>query len=336
MTPPLRKYLHAVLLLAILPAALMLAWQAWSGIRAQEDQVQAELDRAASAFAQSADRELASSIDALTVLSQSELFQQGRIAAMGRLLRGSPRRDWDSVFLMDASGTAVLDTAPRGHSLPLQAMRELRAQALRKAGPVVSGTTGSPGIAIAVPIAQPGGVRYVLGVRTSDAMWARLAASAPLPPDGQASLYDEQGHPIAGVATDAAGDDTYESWAVVPLGAWRARVSLPAAPIAAQHRAAIVAALSTSGAALLIGFVLAALAAGRLVRDVELQARAKDEQLSRLVHDARNVLNAIATAADVLETSEPGSEAAAEGRSIISRQTRALANLLQDRGKPRS
>ena len=52
------------------------------------------------------------------MLSQSELFQQGRIAALGQLLHGRPRRDWDSVFLFDRDGNLVLDTDPQRMTPP--------------------------------------------------------------------------------------------------------------------------------------------------------------------------------------------------------------------------
>jgi signal transduction histidine kinase len=337
MTSAVRKSIHALLLLALLPVALVLGWQAWSGIRADRERLQDELGRAASALAQSADRELASSIDALTVLSQSEIFQQGRIGAMGALLHGRPRRDWDSVFLLDANGAVVLDTAGRGGSMPLATLRELHAQALRKVGPVVSGATGSPAIAIVTPIVQSGHVRYVLGVRTSDAVWQRLATAAPLPPDGQARLYDAQGRTIAGGSNGAEGDDSYEASDIVPLAGWRASVSVPAGPIDAEHRRAIAATLSTSGASLVVGFLVAAWAAGRLARKLEQQHRAKDEQAAaQLDHELRNALNAMRAAADVLEVADPSSEAAQEARRIIARQTGALSMTLSDRRKPLS
>jgi hypothetical protein len=336
MTAALRKYLDAVLLIAILPVAIVLGWQVWASLRAERDRTEEELVRAASALAQSVDRELASSIEALTVLSQSEIFQQGRIAGMGRLLHGRPRRDWDSIFLLDANGAVVLDTAPRGHSIPPEAMRELHALALRGSGPVVSGATGSPGIAIATPIVQAGRVRYVLGVRTSDAVWTRVASAAPLPPDGLERLYDARGRPIAGTATDADDGDTYEAWAPVPQAGWRARVSVPAAPIDTQRRRTIITALSTSGASLAVGFVFAAFVARRIARRIEEEARAKDELAKQLIHQLRNGLNAIAAAADVLESCAPASEAAAEAREVIARQTRLLSNTLHEHRSPRS
>ena len=332
-------WFDAVLVIAIAPVAIVLGWQLFSGIRAETHRLDDELQRSASAFAQSVDRELASSIDALTVLSQSEIFQQGRIAAMGRLLRGRPRRDWDSVFLLDATGHVMLDTAPHGSSLPPDAMRELHARALAANAPVVSGATASPGVAIAVTIAQPnqagqsgapGHARYVLGVRTSDSVWTRLAANAPMPPDGLARIEDAQGHVVGQSA--AEDGDLITASAAVPQAGWHALIGVPSAPIKEAHRWAIVTALSTSGASLLIGLVLAALIARRMGRDAleQERLRVKDELLARLSHELRDSLNAIGAAADVLEIEDPASDTAAEARKIIARQTRGLVDKLHE------
>ena len=334
-TSALRKYLDAILLIAILPVALVLGWQVWAGLRADRDRTEEILVQAASSFAQAANGELASSIEALTVLARSEIFQQGRIAAMGRLLRGRPRRDWDSIFLLDANGAVVMNTAPHGTSLAPQALRELQRQALAHTTPVVSGVNGSPQIAIATTIRQSGRVHYVLGVVMSDAVWTRLASNAPLPADARAHLYDAQGRAFAGEeGPNGNHDETYEAWATVPLSNWRARVSVPAAPIDAARRRVIVAALSTSGVGLALGFVLAAIAARRIAKRLEEEARAKDEQEKLLIHEWRNALNAIGAAADVLASSDPASETAADARDVIARQARLLAHSLHHARNP--
>src|SRR5205085_9709267 len=103
----LRTYLVAVMLLAIIPVGAILSWQIVQDVRERQGQVEDELARSANALSQSVERELDSSLDALTLLSQSEIFQQGRVAAMGRLLQGRPRRDWDSIFLLDRDGNVV-------------------------------------------------------------------------------------------------------------------------------------------------------------------------------------------------------------------------------------
>lgn len=291
-TPPrpagARMWVVAIVLGALAPISGWLAWEVASEVHVQQERSYRELRRAASEFAVSVNRELSSSMDALTVLSQSELFQQGRITAMGRLLQGRPRRDWDSIFLLDVQGNVVLDTAPRPP--PPQALRELHAAALKTLTPVVSGAGQPPGIAIAMPVTQGDHVRYVLGVRLNDAVWPRLAANASLPAQARARLYDRQGHLIsqsdgsgggtlgasvlqpmqrapAGLQRAPDGDrDAYTAWDVVPVAGWFARISMPAAPIDATTRELVFHGLSTSGAALLAGLVLAAALARVFVR----------------------------------------------------------------------
>ncbi|GAB2587248.1 hypothetical protein GCM10027034_19510 [Ramlibacter solisilvae] len=295
----LRTYLVAVMLLAILPIAAFMTWEIYRDLRAQQTQIDDELSRSATALAQSAERELASSLEALTVLSQSELFQQGRIAALGRLLQGRPRRDWDSIFLLDPEGTPVLDTAApdlRGASSP--GMRELHAQVLRRRQPVTGALggqgAGQRGIAIAMPVMQAGHVRYVLGARMSDGVWQRLVTSASMPQGAQASLFDAQqlliSYSYAAVvpagsrllpeiwdemdgrasgthrSTGLDGQTVYAAWRTIPLAGWHARVWLPAAPIDRTYVREIATALAASGGSLLLGLLLAALVARRIAR----------------------------------------------------------------------
>jgi hypothetical protein len=260
--------LAAMVFAAVAPIAGWLAWQVHSELAAQKEQLSSELQRAAKDFAQSVNRELGSSVDALTVLSQSELFQQGRIAAMGRLLHGRPRRDWDSIFVLDPQGGMVLDTAQRPASA--ESLHALHAAAMRKLAPVVSGAgkqpgITQPGISIAMPIMQGDQVRYVLGVRLSDSVWPRLAANATVPQGGQARLEDAQGQLIS-QSGGIAAERIYSGVESVPASGWRARVAVPAAPIDAERREVVMHALQTSGVALLAGLLVAALLGRAIVR----------------------------------------------------------------------
>ena len=65
-------------------------------------------------------------------------------------------------------------------------------------------------------------------------------------------------------SSDIDGRIVYAAWQTVPVSGWRVRVTLAAGPIEAAHRKAIIAALSTSGASLLIGLLLASLVARRI------------------------------------------------------------------------
>jgi len=299
-TASLRTYLVAVILFATLPIAVIMSLQIFMDVRQEQARIEDELVRSASALTQTVERELASSLDALAVLSQSELFQHGRVTALGRLLHGRPRRDWDSVFLFERDGTLVLDTAPtRGVRERDERLRELHQQVMRTGQAVVSGLfddqpPGSRAVAVALPVIQGGTVRYVLGARMGEAVWQRLVVTASTPEGGHASIYDGeqrlvsyslggaapagtvlprdaaasmQGRP-SGVhrSSDVDGRIVYAAWQTVPMAGWRVRIALPAGPIDTAHRQAIVAALSTSGASLLLGLLLASLVARRIAR----------------------------------------------------------------------
>jgi PAS domain S-box-containing protein len=347
----LRTYLVAVMLLAILPIAAIMSWQIFSEVRKEQAGIEEELARSSSALAQHVERDLLSSLDALAVLSQSELFQHGRIAALGRLLQGRPRRDWDSIFLLDAGGATILDTAPpRAGPGSAAGLRELQAAVMRKREPVVSGLGGpGRGVAVALPVMQGGAVRYVLGARMSESVWQRLVATAIVPQGARAAIFDAQHRLVAhsdnppaaagsalpadtveamddhvfGVqrATDVSGQVVYSAWQAVPLAGWQARVSLPAAPIDAGHRRAIIGALSTSGGSLLLGLILAALVATRITRPLHRLATRGPAGLP-----GRVAVHEIAILRDALERARSKDEAARRSLEAKAEEFETLFN----------
>ena len=294
----LRSYLFAVILLALTPIAAFMCWQIFTEVRREQAQIEDTLSASSSAFATSVERELFSSQEALAVLSHSELLQQERIGTLGRLLHGRPRRDWDSVFVLDRDGTPLLDTGTQrsGQGPDVQRLRNLFQRVAKAGNPIVASladeeATGPRNVSIAMPVMQAGRLRYVLGARISDATWQRLAMTAGRPEGGRATLFDERqrligssggeiaaGTPLPGDVQEATagastgvrrsqgldGHAVYAAWTVLPNSGWLARISLPAAGIDAAHRRAIAAALSTSGLSLLVGLLLAALVGRRI------------------------------------------------------------------------
>ncbi|TAK84391.1 MAG: response regulator [Aquabacterium sp.] len=65
-------------------------------------------------------------------------------------------------------------------------------------------------------------------------------------------------------------------------------------------------------------------------REAEAASRAKDEFLAMLGHELRNPLSAISSAAEVLNRSDPQAEVSGRARTIIGRQTRHLAHMVDD------
>ena len=298
----LRTYLIAVILLATLPIAALMIFQIFTDVRDEQAEMQTELAATASALSQAVDRELLSSFDALAVLSQSDVLQRGQIARLGDLLQWRPRRDWGSIFVLDRDGAALLDTSsPVGESAQAGQLRELHRRVLAKSQPDASTLTDAAGggrrtIAVAVPVVQGGTVRYVIGARIAEAAWQQLVSAANAPAGARTSLLDAQGRVIgdsagpvaAGLAlppdaaaamrerpsglqrsSDFDSRTVYAAWHVVPSAGWQVRVALPAAPIDAAHRKAMIAALTASGACLLLGLLLAAAAARRVTRPLQ-------------------------------------------------------------------
>ncbi len=315
-TASLRTYLVAVILLATLPIAALMIFQIAMDVRSEQAQIEGEMARSAAALSQAVERELISSFDALATLSQSELVQHGRLVGLGLLLHWRPRRDWDSVFVLGRDGALLLDTAsPAGsRAAAARSLRELHQRVLQ-GEPAVSTVSddqaaGQRMIAVAFPVMRDGALRLVLGARIGPAVWRQLAGTASMPAAAQAGLFDEQGRLIeyapgptpAGMSVpreaaaavrapsadvqrsrDFDGRTVYAAWHGVPMARWQVRVTLPSAPVDASHRKAIIAALSTSGAGLLLGLLLAALAARRVARPLHQLATRGPAALSQRV-----------------------------------------------------
>jgi hypothetical protein len=191
-TASLRTYMVAVILLATVPMAAFMSYEVVADIRADQAQTEEELARSAFALSQTAERELNSSLDALSVLSQSEVFQAGRITSLGRLLQGRPRRDWDSLFVLEPGGKPVLDTAGKPGAADLAGpLHQLQREVAQTRHPAVltlpaATAAGGGGVAVALPVMQGGELRYVLGARMGEAVWQRLARAASIPKGAQA------------------------------------------------------------------------------------------------------------------------------------------------------
>ncbi len=297
----LRTYLVAVILLATFPIATLLCVRMVLDVREEQAQIENTLVRSASALARSVESELGSSFDALAALAQSELLQRPDLSRLEQRLGGQPRprREWDSIVVLDAGGSLLLDTASDSPAAVFTDVQRLRQVVLERGQPAASGLSPEPGsyVMVAVPVVVKGVPRYFLAARVGAPVWQRLAAQADLPPSGVATVVgpdlrvigasgELEGLPGAALASDAAqamrgqavavgrsvaGDGTalYSAWRVLPSSGWGVRVSLPAGPIDAGHGRAILQTLSTSGASLLLGVLLAALAARQVTRPLQ-------------------------------------------------------------------
>ena len=200
----LRRYLVAMILLATLPLATLVCWQILAEVRAEQVQVESDLSRSAAALAQAVESEIHASFDALETLAHADP-QGPQPQALMRLLRERPppRRDWHSVFLLDAQGELLFDSGnPQAGGPAAGELGQLHERVLRRRYSAVSGLvpTRSPegqAVMLAVPVVRAGVITHVLGARVAGGAWQRLAASASRPEGGYVLLHDANQHLIA-------------------------------------------------------------------------------------------------------------------------------------------
>ena len=202
----LKTYLVAVILLATLPIAVLLTWKVAGDARSVRGTAVGLLQQSAASAAQAAAQDLAASMDALTALSLVEWLQQGDLESFEKNLRQTPLRrpQWRSVFLTDAVGRMLLDTAsPTNAPLPRhEATRTLVFRVLARGRPAVSdvswlGAEGTQVVVVAVPVYRDGVVQHVLGARMATATWLRLLDGLGAPEHGFIALFDSEERVVA-------------------------------------------------------------------------------------------------------------------------------------------
>lgn len=323
-TASLRAYLAGIMLIATLPVVVLMVVQVFRDIDALETRTSRDLERTAVATAQNVERELASSIDALSILARTTLIPNRDTAEFTRLLQQDARLrpSWSGMFLIDAQGRVLHDSsqpsalaaqAPGGVLRDDAAFAQLRHAPL----PVVSNLLERGGArrystAIAVPVQEEGRLRYVLGAWIDLTTWLELLHKSAPPADGFLSLADRDwrvlartqaqerfvGRPLPAPAVAAMGTrlsgvhrsevmeggTAYSAWHLVPSAGWAVTVSVPVAPLDASLRQAIVSTLVGAALCVVLGLYFAFLAARHLVEP--LQQLANDEAPTATTHIA--------------------------------------------------
>jgi len=256
------------------------------------------------------------------------------------------RSSWGGAFLADASGQLLFTSGWPSHSDLRWATAGLElARVARSGQPAVSdllcaGPQGPFATAVAVPVTSGGEVRWVLGVWIPTSVWQDLAMRAPVPPAGAIHLVDGHDRVIA-QSGDKAGDgaichaapvpptaaanvvngaansviraplpdgsESYMAVRQVPLSPWRVAVGVPAQPIDAALRQAIVSAVGIGLSGLFVG-LLCALFVARRVTDPLLGL----VSTPRSQHDAPIVVREIAQLRDALDAAARADEDARE------------------------
>jgi hypothetical protein len=290
----LGAYLVVVMLVATVPLALMLAYQLFNDLQQQHRRLNQDLERGSIALASSIERELYSTVDALTILSHALRTQDDRLPALRRALQGQPQRPgWRSIYLRGPDGRILVNAQAVATELPLEPMQPVAGDPSPAGAAAISNLIGSAHGTIYLrsqKIAEDG-KRYMLGVWIDVAHWQRLVASGGVPEGGYLSIFDRERRLIArsdspqstGQLLPAAaiqlmagryagthrieqpgGVAVYSAWQLLPISGWGVGVGVPAAPLDVSQRQAILAALATTAACLILGVALATLLARRI------------------------------------------------------------------------
>lgn len=332
----LRTYLVAMILLGTLPSVLLMSWQVFSSIRAEQYQLDVQLQRSAEGLAHGVERELTASMEALSILSWDDALQRGDVEAFAASFAEQPqmRAAWSGVFLLDPDGQPLLDTA-QPPARPTPWLRQLARDTAGSGRPAVSDLLaarfeGRFCTAVLVPVRVDGQVRYVLGAWMDSNVWQRLLENMGRPGEGFTSLFDRQRRLIARVADQGpvavgrelppqalrlvagspagvtradrlGGGDGYVAWQPAGYG-WGVGVGVAAEPLETRARRAVVATLSTALVCLLLGVAVALYVARRVTLPLRLLATAGPRQpLGRIVVDEITVLRDALVAAEAQE-----------------------------------
>jgi signal transduction histidine kinase len=333
----LRTYLVAMILLGTLPSVLLMSWQVFSAIKAEQRELDVQLQRSAEGLAHAVERELTASVEALSILAWDDALQRDDVATFSTSFADQPqsRAAWSGVFLLDLDGRPLLDTAqPQAPPPPwLQPL----AQAVASTGrPVVSELhsgrfEGRHTTAVLVPVRLDGRIRYALGAWMDAGVWQQLLEGTGKPDGGFMSLFDSKRRLIARAADNGpaaavgrelppqalrlvasspagvtradrlGGGDVYVAWQPAGYG-WGVGVGVETEPLEARARRAVLATLGTALACLMLGVGLALWVARRVTLPLRLLATAGPRQpLGRIVVNEITMLRDALVAAEAQE-----------------------------------
>ncbi|MFT3859523.1 MAG: ATP-binding protein [Aquabacterium sp.] len=305
----LRAYFMALIALATVPmtvlAALLIAQQARSG----QAQMASDLQRAASSFALTVEREIASSTDALRILSLSEPLQRGDIAGIFTSMSAAPkpRNSWSSAFLVNLEGDVLFNTQqPRGHPLgkfaDMPALERLKLSGQAVMTDLTIGPDGQPSTGILVPVIVQGRITGALGAWIPPASWKRLITTTVPMQNGFMSIFDSQrriiarntgsaqvvGRPLPSLTQDrmraqgpsgvgeigvVEGGHAYGAWHTIAPTGWGVVIGESAEPVNRAYFMSIGAALAMGVLSLLAGMVMALWVARRVTGPLSRLAR---------------------------------------------------------------
>jgi signal transduction histidine kinase len=273
----LRAWLVLVMLVAAVPLALLLAYQLFGDLRAQHQRLEQGLQRSAAALTALVERDVALTVQALAQRSQTlEPAAGDPVRALQEALSapGLPSH-WQAVYLRGPDGQVQLFSAGRAPVLP-----DLGDDAVSSR----IDDQGRSGVVIEVTFRAQDGLRHRLGAWIDVGHWQRLADSASASERGWLSIAGRDGRVIArsgaGEAAPARADAAapragsaaqrialpeggfaYSAGQAAAGSGWHVSAYAAAGPIDSAQRRALLTALTTTTACLLLGVALASLLA---------------------------------------------------------------------------
>jgi PAS domain S-box-containing protein len=339
----LRAYFMAVIVIATVPIGALTAYLISQQIIDARAQLEAGLQRSASAFAVTVEREIVSSIDALYILSYSNALQQGDIAGFFGTLTGLPtlRSSWSSAYLLDLDGNLLFNMQqapgrPLGKLQDLEALQRLKRTREPVLTGVLRGTNGEFTTGILVPVEINGDLKYALGAWIDTGSWARLMTGSGIDQGGFVSLFDARFRIIArnrdparfvgseipadakppmlgrphGILTapSLSGGSSYVAWQKIESSGWGVAVGVPADPINQANAMSLATALGAGATSLLAGLALAWLVSRRVTTPLRaLASQGLDDALLR-----RSEVVELARLQDALQSAHAQRETARE------------------------
>jgi signal transduction histidine kinase len=268
-------YLVAIISIATVPLAIFAAYLVVQESRAAQDQLERNLQAAATALALSVERDLATSTAVLRSLGELDVLRQSdRVAIERQVTRLLARRpDWIGLFILDADGSAVIS---RGDERALamvnaRAVRPMQSEATsRDLFELSHQRIGQDDLtAVMVSVSTATSARWTLGVVLQPTQWHDLLGRQAAEVDGFAGIFDHDHQWVLRVAQPehgaplAAGDmfngaqasprpvvqrigangnaSTYVAWQPIGATGWGAAVGLPADSVDRQRRDSILA-----------------------------------------------------------------------------------------------
>src|SRR5690242_2370666 len=298
-TYSLRRHLLILVVAAVVPVLLYATTMVIVFGRGERASTERGLRDTTRALTLAVDREIETSIKALEVLAASLHLDADDLKAFerhaGRVLATQPW--WRAVVLTDPRGEIVLRTARAGAAGTRASLagrpsfREM-ARTLRPAlsDVLVDRTTGAPTIAIVVPVAHGGRLRYGLAADVEPAALSRFLGSQDLPSDWTGTVIDRDGFVVARSRTpetwlgrpagallagldgragwvrgvDSDGVAAYAAYARSPFTGWTVAIGVPASTVDAPLRGSLLLAVA-GGLAVLVGGALLAVVVGRRI-----------------------------------------------------------------------